>query len=372
MPVAVVVLLAMFTGRANALCSAEDAALVGDGIKNFSILTLGSPTTLRISGPSNVVGIIGIASHGQYVESGPSAVTGSVLLGDHVVPHVSSRTKPAIFTNQDPFLNPLVSQVLDPVTGLGAAAAQLKPDISVPGGELSGNLTICDQNYLGVGGLHCDVVPTSSPNGPNCHDVDLTGVELKPGAKVTIYSQSTSASFTINDSGPFAIGRGSQIALGGVLSQEDVLFNVTGKGRPVTITGANATDVANDCDFANASTNSQIEGIFFAPQRTVILNPGLVCGEVIAGGLQMAIASGAAVVNNEAHTPTPRDSDRNCHSHCDGNSNRDGHGYRDCNCDRHGHCDCDQNRNCNRYSDQDSHGDGNRDSDRYPHGDAYA
>jgi len=204
-------LLAILSGRAHALCSAEDQALVGDGIKNFSILTLGAPTNLSIGGTTNVIGTIGMASHGHFAQKGNAIVTGSVLLGNKVTHAVSSPNKPAIFTNQDPFLNPLVARVLDANGGLAAAAAQLKPDIVVPGGVLNSNLTICDANYSGVPGLHCDVFATSSPNGPNCHDVDLTGVNLTRGEKVTIYSQSTSASFTIKDSGVFNVTRGAQI-----------------------------------------------------------------------------------------------------------------------------------------------------------------
>src|ERR1700719_1326390 len=140
-------MLAMSSGRAQALCSSPDeqSPLNGLGIANFAVFTLGSPTNLDVTGPSAVFGAVGMASNGQFIITGPSVVNGGdVYLGTGVSQTVTSHTKPTIVTGED--FSALVSQVLDPNAGLAAAALSVPQNIFIPGGALNSGLTICDKN----------------------------------------------------------------------------------------------------------------------------------------------------------------------------------------------------------------------------------
>ena len=299
------VMLAMSSSPAHALCSSPDeqTPLDGLGIANFAVFTLGSPTDLNITGPSGVFGAIGMASNGKFDITGPSVVNGGdVYLGTGVSQNVTSHTKPTVVTGED--FSALVLQVLDPNTGLAAAALSVPQNIFIPGGALKSGLTICDHNY----GSFCDVFPLVSMEN-SCNAIDLTGIQLN-GANVFLYSESPNASFTINVSGPFALNGGSQIVplrspslKKNVLSAGDILFNVTGSSQPVSLNGGAAHGIGAPCPAGNFVAKSQLEGILFAPYRDVQLDPGLVCGEVISGGSHIAITSGGEVINAESQGP---------------------------------------------------------------------
>ena len=95
--------------------------------------------------------------------------------------------------------------------------------------------------------------------------------------------------FIINISRKFSLSGGSKILLGGGLTPYAVLFNVTGAGDKVALTGGTT----------NGVPNTKISGIILAPEREISLSPGLVTGEVIGGGKQIAITSAGQVNNLE-------------------------------------------------------------------------
>jgi hypothetical protein len=94
-------------------------------------------------------------------------------------------------------------------------------------------------------------------------------------------------SFVINVAGRFSLSGGSDIELEGGLTPYDVLYNIIGAGEKVSLSGGTS----------NGVPNTTVRGILLAPEREISISPGLVIGEVIGGGKQIAITSGGQVHN---------------------------------------------------------------------------
>ncbi len=97
------------------------------------------------------------------------------------------------------------------------------------------------------------------------------------GAAVTI-SAPPNSSFLVRIHGKLTLDGGSSIVLAGGISPDKVLFDVLGGGADVSLTG-----------------KSTLAGILLAVSRNVSLSSGVVSGEVITGGTQLAITSGGQI-----------------------------------------------------------------------------
>ncbi len=233
---------------------------------------------------------------------------------------------------------------------IAAAAALLKPAATLNVGT---SVTMNDTKATVIGHAGQNVV-------------DVQDVVLN-GATATIDSPPNS-SFVIRVHGKLSLNGASSIALAGGISPDKVLFDVIGSGQDVALTG-----------------KSTLAGIVLALSRNVSLSSGIVSGEVIAGGQQLAITSGGQINGwcgcNDA-TPAPttapsrahRDADPEADAladpgpHADAEADADRLTGADADADRdavplHAAADADPRRNAGPDPDADARTDADADSD---------
>jgi len=231
-------------------------------------LALG-PTQVSITGPSSIGGHVdwlGIDGASQFQMS-DGTVGGSVAVGTQTrvslsgpakvaggIKYGSQRNVAAGVTYQQ-YLDYAVEEARDAVIALAKPAA---------------TQAIASEVKLNAGGVTLSARP-----GANV--VDVQDVVLNGGAKATI-SAPAGASVLVRVHGELSLSGQSSIVLSGGISPDSVLFDVIGAGADVTLTG-----------------RSSVAAIVLAPSRNVSLSSGVVSGEVIAGGKQLAITSGAQI-----------------------------------------------------------------------------
>jgi hypothetical protein len=130
---------------------------------------------------------------------------------------------------------------------------------------------------------------TTLNGGPGTNVLNVSGINLGNGQALTLNGPAGSQ-FVINDSGGFTLNSG-QINLTGGLTPSDVVINLTGTGPAAQTSGG-------------LNNESVINGILLAPSRSIGFAPGLVNGELIAGGQSVHLVSGASV-NGPHVVPAP-------------------------------------------------------------------
>jgi choice-of-anchor A domain-containing protein len=256
--------------RAQADYISNTLGTAGPG--NYAILNFGTGNAdVALNGPGTTNGNVGVLSGTlSLASSTPPAVMGNVYLGNNASPNFSggNQVSGTTFTNQ----NVPLMQAASDASNASKAFAALAPTQSVPGGAISGTTTINAAN----------------PGGVNV--VNLSGLKLGNGQTLTLNGPA-GTQFILNNSGGMTL-TGGQINLTGGLTANDVVLNFTGAAPQISTSGGGNASVVN--------------GIILAPGSgtTVDFSPGLVNGEVLAGGNHLHFVSGAEVNGLPPSTPS--------------------------------------------------------------------
>jgi hypothetical protein len=265
------VLLVLFIGNVEAAWADYiRATLATAGPNNYSVLTLNGATDIALNGPGTTIGNVGISTGGNLQlnssNGNPSvAVQGNVYLGNTATINNPAQLTGTVFTNQNAKLN----QANTDARNASTTFAALAPTLKVPGGAINGNTTI-----NGMAGVNV---------------VNVSGINLGNGQKLTLNGPAGSQ-FIINDSGGMQLNSG-QVVLRGGLTANDMVLNFTSSGQQLQTSGG-------------LHNESVINGILLAPRDSIGFAPGLINGELIAGGQSVHLVSGASV-NSPPRPPRP-------------------------------------------------------------------
>jgi hypothetical protein len=224
------------------LTGGNDIALNGPGTTNGNVAVSSGTLSLNGSAGPEVHGNVYLAGGAGISIGNPPQVTGTV------------------FTNQN------LSQPNTDARQASQTFAGLTPNVTVAGGQVNSTTTI-----LAIAGLNV---------------VDVSNIHLGNGQTLTLNGPAGSE-FIINDSGNLTLNSG-QILLAGGVTNTDVVINDTATGNAISASGGGNASVVN--------------GIILAPNSGIAFSPGLVNGEVIAGGSTIHFVSGAGV--NQPSIPT--------------------------------------------------------------------
>lgn len=227
------------------------------GPEYYAVLALAGASDIALNGPGTTQGNVGISSGTLSLNGskGPE-VNGNVILagGANISIGNPPQVTGSVLTNQN--------LSLANTDALSAAAAfnALTPTQTVPGGGINGTTTINGSAGLNV--------------------LNISGINLGNGQTLTLNGPAGSE-FIINDSGSLVLNSGKILLSGGV-SNTDVVFNITSSGNQIQTSGG-------------LNNESVINGIILAPNSGVAMAPGLINGELIAGGSTIHLVSGASV-----------------------------------------------------------------------------
>ncbi len=237
----------------------------------WTVLALGNPTGVAITGPSSVRGIFSVANVGV-----PAA--GNFNMSDGAVDGT-------VFVNTAG-----TATVSGPSTIVGGVVRNLQTD-----SRLAQAVTDAQAAATAAGALPCawtfDAITnrTGTITGTAGINVVCVGsITINGGAGSTVtLAAPAGASFVVKVSQNFALTGGAKLVLAGGVTPLNVLYYVAGSGSQVAFSGGTA----------NGVPNTELHGILFAPQRNIAISPGLIEGEVIGGGQQITITSGGRVQN---------------------------------------------------------------------------
>jgi hypothetical protein len=244
----------------------------GGDFSRFTVLTTGdlNDNNNTVTGPSSIVGNVGVAGHGNYTMSdgtlngdlymnsfgtvklsGPAKITGRRHGIHETAPGDDATDQTALLSNALSGAQYLSNQaVIDTNTGSYTVT-----------GSFNGMTENGNQNVTLMGSGHIVL---------NLQDFVMTGGTFTlSGTAMTSYIINVSRNFSLNN---------AKIVLGGQLTASHVLFNITGKGSDVTL-----------------QQGTSMQGILLAYQRKVNLSGGKVFGRVIAE--QLALTSGGQVIS---------------------------------------------------------------------------
>jgi hypothetical protein len=256
-----VLLTALFIPSAKA--DDISATLGAAGPSNYAILFLSTSGQPQMNGPGTTNGNVGYNGNTTLQLNGSSGpeINGNLILGNSASVNTPGQVTGAILTGQGTTLNAAQAAALNAVTVFNA----LTPTLGLT--SVNGSLTI-----TGVAGLNV---------------IDLTGINLGNGQTLDLAGPA-GAEFVINDSGNLVLNSGLIEETGGLLT-DDVVFNVAGNVQ--TSGGLNNESVIN--------------GIVLDKSGQINLAPGEINGELIAGGNNPQIVSGASVNQVINNTPEP-------------------------------------------------------------------
>jgi hypothetical protein len=262
----VAVLLAVCLLPASAKAGFITDTLGSAGPSNFAILTLSGGSDIALNGPGQSHGNVGISSGTLSLNgsAGPE-VNGNVFLatGANISGNPSQVTG-SVFTNQN------LSQANTDARNASTTFASLTPTQNVPGGSINGTATINGSSGINV--------------------IDIASLNLGNGQTLTLNGPA-GAQFVIDDSGNFVLNSGKIVLTGGI-GVTDVVFNIEASGNAISTSGG-------------LNNESVINGIVLAPNSGVAMAPGLINGELIAGGSTIHIVSGGSVNSVPAVVPAP-------------------------------------------------------------------
>jgi hypothetical protein len=237
------------------------------GPSNFALLTLSGTTDIALNGPGTTFGNVGISSPGNLqlnsTNNAPvsnTAIVGNLYLGNTATVNNPAQVSGSIFTNQNAFL----AQANTDAINASKAFAALPSTAGTPT-AINGNTTI--------------------NGGPGITVANVSGINLGNGQTLTLNGPAGSQ-FIINS--PNMVLNSGKINLTGGVTPNDVVFNLTGTGNNLQTSGG-------------LNNESVINGIVLDPKGGVAMAPGLINGELIAGGQSVHLVSGASVTT----PPTP-------------------------------------------------------------------
>lgn len=222
-----------------AIFSSGSSAFVNNSFVDGDVAVAGAGTIL-LRNRARIYGDLYFRSTGTLTTGRTSGITGTPI------------------GNADPMLDD------DVISAMAASnrAAFLTPNFAAPTSLSLGR----HDNFTVTGGPGQNVV------------LSLTNFVLTGSSTFTLQGTATTT-FIINVSQQFALSSRSAIVLSGGVQWNDVLFNITGQGRNVSLSGS-----------------SSLTGIVMAPNRTVQLSGrARITGEVIAGRVTL---SGSASITH--------------------------------------------------------------------------
>jgi hypothetical protein len=224
-----------------------------------------SNTSLSMSGSSSVKGTIantGIADAGSVNMSGSSRINGTLFLNTAGYLNKSGTSKVVGGIRQNTATNAILDQAVADALAASQSAASLPATITSPTSIAISNPS---QNITITGGTGTNVI-------------NITNLTISNGT-LTL-SAPHGGCFIMNVSVNFALSGGSKIVLAGGIAASDVLYNFIGSGGGISITGG-----------------ASVTGILLAPQRVIALDSSTVTGEILSGGISIAL-SGTTQINN--------------------------------------------------------------------------
>jgi hypothetical protein len=264
----VAVLLAVCLLPASAKAGFITDTLGSAGPSNFAILTLSGGSDIALNGPGQSHGNVGISSGTLSLNgsAGPE-VNGNVFLatGANISIGNPPQVTGSVFTNQN------LSQANTDARNASTTFASLTPTQTVPGGIINGTATINGSSGINV--------------------IDIASLNLGNGQTLTLNGPA-GAQFVIDDSGNFVLNSGKIVLTGGI-GVTDVVFNIEASGNAISTSGG-------------LNNESVINGIVLAPNSGVAMAPGLINGELIAGGSTIHIVSGGRSTVFPPLFPPPR------------------------------------------------------------------
>ena len=254
-------LLVCFLASLAEPCAASlilnDLGAAGPG--NWAILVGPNTTDFALNGPGTTYGNVGYDGSKTMqlnASGGHEAIDGNLYLAFGASVNDTTQVTGSVFSNFAALSSDWQDALNASADFTGMAATQ-----SVPGGSIHGSMTINSAGATNV--------------------IDLSSLNLGNGQVLTL-NGSASDQFIINVTGNFVLNSGKILLTGG-LTDDDVVFNVTLSGNAVSTSGG-------------LSNESMINGILLAPNSGIAMAPGLIHGELIAGGQTVHLVSGASVV----------------------------------------------------------------------------
>jgi choice-of-anchor A domain-containing protein len=256
-----------------ALVGGTPVDLGAAGPRYWAVLSLGRPTTLSMSGSASVTGNVpnvGGAASSTVIMSGTARIDGKLWRSSSAKLTQSGKSVIAGGVVTGPAADAMLQQAVTDALGASAIAAALAPTLPGPSSititNPSGNLTIS--------------------GGPGRNVLRLTDLLITNGT-LTL-SAPPGGTFVINVSGRFALSGPSSVRIAGGLMPLGVLFNVTGAGSDVAISGGSP----------DPQVVNQVNGIILAPSRGVSITATRpITGELISGGANIILA-GQCQINN--------------------------------------------------------------------------
>jgi choice-of-anchor A domain-containing protein len=202
-------------------------------------------------GTGGVTGDVGIGPDGKFEISGSSFVTGTLYLSPGAT---YKKSGPATIGNV--VINFDLSQPI------ADAIAASQADAAMP----------CSQTYATWNS-------SRTVTGVVGNNVICVGnVNLGAGSQITLTGPA-GAKFIINVPGTFSLGGGSTIRVSGGVTPKDVVYNITGSGKDVQLSGA-----------------SGVDGSLLAPNRAVEQSGGgITNGQILTGG-KLTLSGAAQVI----------------------------------------------------------------------------
>lgn len=309
-----VVILLVALGVVFVACPAAQAGYITDqlgaaGPGNFAIFALGGTnlgnTDATLNGPGQTTGNVGIASVGNIALSSSTApaIIGNLYLGNSSTTGgsaspVSGQVSGSIFVNQDAFLGTGTSTGFwtgGTTTATGAVldalnAAKTFAGVSATTGPVissvtAGGNTTTTWDFSGTGNT-VNVLKITDLIIDDHNKLVLNGAV---GQQVIL-----DISNTINLHGS---DFGGKVSLSGGLTTTGVVYNLTSttSGDNFTSSGGSSGGLPNDF----------LSGIVLDVAGGVHLAPGLVFGEIIGGGNEIALVSGSQVNGPQNAPPLP-------------------------------------------------------------------
>jgi hypothetical protein len=252
----------------TALCEASHITL--GAAAPFALLGTDVKVNESVTGPSTIIGNVGVGPGAKFSISGSSDVFGDIIFYDTITG--------SNFSNSSSGVVPAPYKDTATVTlGINAALAASNA-ISA---------AVATQSLSSISGT-TTINRTSADNV-----IRLSGsISLGGGDVLTINGLPNDYFYFDLPIGNFGMNGGSQIVLTGGVTQNHVYFNVTSSGGQVAFSNTTTTAIGN----------------FLVTQRSVQVNAPTLYGRIYSGGGQISVTSGGSVIRPEDDTNIPEPS----------------------------------------------------------------
>jgi hypothetical protein len=272
---AAICLCGSFTAKGNMLSSTPD---MGDLLR-WGVFSLGggvadTKTTDDFSGTVDVYGDVGVAGSGNISLSGGTYVHGTLYYRTNGTLKLSGKAKADAYRH-DAAADSDLDNGYNEALSSSSTAAGFASSFAYSGLT---SLTLSDhQNFT---------ITAQNDRPGNATVLNLTDFTLSGSSTLTLVGDGTGASnFIINVSGKFSLSGTSSIVLTMGVSWDDVLFNITGKGKDITVSGG-----------------AMLQGILMGNQRTArISGHSVVTGEIVAN--EVDLSGGVQVIHPPVTSP---------------------------------------------------------------------